>query len=66
MTDLKMRSVSEDFKEEELRQIIEMLFFAYRDFTKEPDKMLEEIGVLQDGTFASTNSLLSEKKNLQL
>ena len=45
MTDLKMRSVSEDFKEEELRQIIEMLFFAYRDFTKEPDKMLEEIGL---------------------
>ena len=43
MTDLKMRSLSEDFKEEELRQIIEMLFFAYRDFTKEPDKMLEEI-----------------------
>ena len=45
MTDLKMRSLSEDFKEEELRQIIEMLFFAYRDFTKEPDKMLEEIGL---------------------
>ena len=26
-----------------MRQIIEMLFLAYRDFTKEPDKMLEEI-----------------------
>ena len=50
MTDLKMRSLSEDFKEEELRQIIEMLFFAYRDFTKEPDKMLEEIGETFDLT----------------
>ena len=44
MTDVKMHSGFRDFEEEELRQIIEMLFFAYRDFTKEPDKMLEAIG----------------------
>jgi len=45
MTDVKMHSGFRDFEEEELRQIIEMLFFAYRDFTKEPDKMLEAIGL---------------------
>jgi DNA-binding MarR family transcriptional regulator len=29
-------------RDEELRQGIEMLFFAYRDFTAEPDAMLEK------------------------
>jgi DNA-binding MarR family transcriptional regulator len=32
-------------REEELRQAIEMLFFAYRDFTGGPDEMLAEIGL---------------------
>lgn len=32
-------------REEELRQAIEMLFFAYRDFTGEPDKILAERGL---------------------
>ena len=48
---------------------VHTLLKAKNDFPKFNifmDKMLEEIGVLQDGTFASTNSLLSEKKNLQL
>jgi DNA-binding MarR family transcriptional regulator len=31
-------------REEELRQSIELLFFAYRDFTSEPDAILAEIG----------------------
>lgn len=31
-------------REEELRQGIELLFFAYRDFTGEPDEMLAKIG----------------------
>lgn len=31
--------------EEALRQAIEMLFFAYRDFTGEPDAMLARIGL---------------------
>jgi DNA-binding MarR family transcriptional regulator len=31
-------------REEELRQGIELLFFAYRDFTAEPDAMLEQYG----------------------
>src|SRR5216110_2314525 len=31
-------------REEELRQGIELLFFAYRDFTAEPDAILEEYG----------------------
>ncbi len=30
--------------EEELRQGIELLFFAYRDFTADPDSILEELG----------------------
>jgi len=29
-------------REEELRQAIEMLFFGYRDFTSEPDRILAE------------------------
>ncbi|MEX2201335.1 MAG: MarR family transcriptional regulator [Dongiaceae bacterium] len=32
-------------REEELRQGIELLFFAYRDFTAEPDKILAELGL---------------------
>ncbi|MBH67586.1 MAG: MarR family transcriptional regulator [Rhodospirillaceae bacterium] len=43
MTDVKIPPNSPYLEEEELRQAIEMLFFAYRDFTKEPDKMLERI-----------------------
>jgi len=31
-------------RDEELRQGIEMLFFAYRDFTAEPDAILEKYG----------------------
>jgi len=31
-------------REEELRQAIELLFFAYRDFISEPDRMLAEKG----------------------
>ena len=31
-------------REEELRQAMELLFFAYRDFTGEPDKILVDYG----------------------
>jgi DNA-binding MarR family transcriptional regulator len=31
-------------RDEDLRLGIELLFYAYRDFTAEPDRMLEEIG----------------------
>lgn len=31
-------------EEEALRQVIEMLFFAYRDFTSGPDEILREFG----------------------
>jgi len=31
-------------REEELRQSIELLFFAYRDFTAEPDAILDDFG----------------------
>jgi DNA-binding MarR family transcriptional regulator len=34
----------DNFSEEELRQGIELLFFAYRDFTADPDTILEEWG----------------------
>ncbi len=32
------------FGEEEMRQAIELLFFAYRDFTAEPDAVLAQYG----------------------
>jgi len=32
-------------REEELRQAIELLFFAWRDFTAEPDQLLDEQGL---------------------
>ena len=32
-------------REAELRQGIELLFYAYRDFTAEPDKILAELGL---------------------
>src|SRR4051812_19739466 len=32
-------------KDDELRQSIELLFYAYRDFTAEPDVMLGKIGL---------------------
>ena len=45
MTDLKSSSVNPLFlREEDLRQGIEMLFYAYRDFTSEPDAMLARYG----------------------
>lgn len=31
-------------REEELRQAMELLYFAYRDFIKEPDQILEDYG----------------------
>jgi len=40
MTDLKPGANPLFLREEELRQAIELLFFAYRDFTSEADAML--------------------------
>jgi DNA-binding MarR family transcriptional regulator len=45
MTDLKSGANLLFLREEELRQAIELLFFAYRDFTKEPDLLLAEQGL---------------------
>ncbi|WP_142847516.1 MarR family winged helix-turn-helix transcriptional regulator [Telmatospirillum sp. J64-1] len=42
MTDIKTGVNPLFLREEELRQGIELLFFAYRDFTSEPDAMLEQ------------------------
>src|SRR6185437_8079447 len=42
MADVK--SATFPIREEELRQAIELLYFAYRDFTAEPDAMLERYG----------------------
>ncbi len=44
MTDLKAASSHANLREDELRQGIELLYFAYRDFTAEPDAMLERYG----------------------
>ncbi len=44
MTDIKTGPNPLVLREEELRQAIEMLFFAYRDFTGEPDQILAQYG----------------------
>ncbi|MCW9001727.1 MAG: MarR family transcriptional regulator, partial [Rhodospirillales bacterium] len=45
MPQLKTRRATDpQFTDEELRQAIELLFFAYRDFTGEPDEMLARYG----------------------
>jgi DNA-binding MarR family transcriptional regulator len=44
MTDIKTGINPLFLREEELRQGIELLFFAYRDFTAEPDQILAEYG----------------------
>ena len=45
MVDVKSRVPNPLFlREEDLRQTIELLFFAYRDFTEGPDKILAEVG----------------------
>jgi DNA-binding MarR family transcriptional regulator len=42
MADIKSLVTSPDPVEDELRQGIELLFFAYRDFTAEPDTILAQ------------------------
>src|SRR5208282_823207 len=42
MTDIKPSAAA--VREEELRQAMELLYFAYRDFTAEPDAMLARYG----------------------
>jgi DNA-binding MarR family transcriptional regulator len=42
MSDIKPLVTSSDPVEDELRQGIELLFFAYRDFTAEPDTILAQ------------------------
>ena len=45
MTDVKPGVNPLFLREEELRQGIELLFYAYRDFTSEPDAMLAKLGL---------------------
>ena len=44
MSDVKSAANPLFLREEELRQGIELLFYAYRDFTAEPDEMLARYG----------------------
>lgn len=44
MTDVKGGANPLFLREEELRQAIELLFFGYRDFTGEPDRILAQYG----------------------
>ena len=44
MTDVKSSASPLFLRDEELRQGIELLFYAYRDFTSDPDKLLAEYG----------------------
>lgn len=45
MVDLKSSLDSQPLREEDLRQGIELLFYAYRDFTGEPDAILDKYGL---------------------
>ena len=44
MTDLKSAINPRFLREEDIRQGMELLYFAYRDFTAEPDAILAEYG----------------------
>ena len=44
MADVKAHANSSFLREEDLRQAIELLYYAYRDFTAEPDAMLGRYG----------------------
>ena len=44
MADIKIGANPLFLREEELRQGMELLFFAYRDFTGEPDQILADYG----------------------
>ncbi|MCZ6523053.1 MAG: MarR family transcriptional regulator [Alphaproteobacteria bacterium] len=44
MVDVKSSANPLFLREEELRQGIELLFYAYRDFTSDPDKILGQYG----------------------
>jgi hypothetical protein len=44
MSDINLPAHPPAIAEEELRQGIELLFFAYRDFTAEPDAILARYG----------------------
>ena len=45
MTDIKSIPNPRFLQEEALREAIELLFFAYRDFTGEPDRVLDSMGM---------------------
>jgi len=45
MVDLKSSADPTLLREEDLRQGIELLFYAYRDFTGEPDAILDKYGL---------------------
>ena len=47
--------------EKEIRKIIELMFFSYRDFTSGPDKILEKINRKFEGRVLSINLKDSEK-----
>ena len=44
MSDLKSADLETPWNEDDLREGIELLFYAYRDFTAEPDAMLAKYG----------------------
>jgi DNA-binding MarR family transcriptional regulator len=44
MSDIKSADAPSFLREDEVRQGIELLFYAYRDFTAEPDAMLARYG----------------------
>ena len=49
MTDLNILLSPIFLSEKEIRKVIELMFFSYRDFTSGPDKILEKSSL--DGFF---------------
>lgn len=45
MADVKTRANPLFLRDEDLRESIELLFYAYREFTAEPDEILGELGL---------------------
>ncbi len=64
MTDIKSGINPLFLREEDLRQGIELLYFAYRDFTAEPDAILAEYGSAAPTTGSSILSAQSAHHRL--
>ena len=63
MADLNKLITPLFLNEKEIRKIIELMFFSYRDFTSGPDKILEKINFGIDTDFFYPSQQKHEKIN---